>query len=249
MRRRTAVPVLVLTLAASACGGGSGSSAAPGTRASSPSASPSPAEQPATKAAATAAANAINLTAAEVGAGYTSTPSKKDPATDKDNAAFAACVGATPPSAAVVDISSPDFSSGSGLSTRQVSSDVTVTGSTAQARTDLAAYKAGKTTACLQTFVAKTLAGAAGPDVTIAAPVITPVETPAVGTDGAFGYDVKLTAKASGISFTFDVLLQAFLVKRSEVSLTVVSIGPAFPVTERSRLLQTLLSRATAHAV
>ena len=250
MRRATALAALLPLVLLTGCGGSSSAPASPPAgRSSAPSASSSSAQVPPTKAAAAAAAAAINLTAAEVGAGYTSAPSKKNPADDKDNAALAACIGSTPPSSAVVDVPSPDFTIGSGLQMRQVSSDVTVVPTNAQARSDLAAYHAAKATACLKTFIAKLLAGAAGPSVTFGPPLVTTVETPAPGADGSFGYDVKLTAKATGITLSFDVLLQAVLVKRSEVALTLLSIGQPFPVPERTRLLQALAAKASTHAV
>jgi hypothetical protein len=255
MRRRTAVPALALALVATGCGGSSGSAGSSGASggqvspSASPSASPSPVEQPVTKAQATAAAHAINLTTAEVGAGYTSTPAKNDPSSDKDSAAFAACVGATPPAASVADVSSPDFTRGSGLQTRQVSSDVTVVATTARARADLTAFTGPKTMPCLKTFITKTLAGSTGSGVTFGIPVVTRLDTPTAGTDGAFGYDVKMTAKATGVTIAFDVQLQAVLVKRCEVSLTVFSLGGDFPAAERTQLLQTLLAKAQKNAV
>lgn len=253
MRTRGPALALLPLLALVGCGGSSGSSAGSGSSAAAstapPSPSPSPAAPPLTKAQAVAAAKAINLTAADVGAGYTGSPSSTSPAEDKDSAAFAACVGSTLPSAAVADVSSLDFSKGSGLQTRQVSSDVTVVATAAEAKADLAAFQSQKATTCLTTFITKTLAGAAGPNVTFGPPVVTRIDTPAPGADGSFGYDVKATAKASGVEISFDVVLQAFLMKRCEVDLTVLSVGPPFPADERSALLSKLVAHATTAAV
>jgi hypothetical protein len=242
VRRRTPVLTLLLLLALPGCGGSSASSA-------HPSASPTPAETPVTKAQATAAASAINLTAAQVGAGYTSSPPSKDATSAADDAAFAACVGSTPPAAAVADVTSPDFSQGTGLQTHQVSSDVTVLHSSAEARRDLAAFTSPKVATCLKTFVTKALAAQAGGAVTFGPPAVTSVPTSAPGTDGTFGYDVKMTAKASGVSISFDVVIQAFLVKRCEVDITLLSVGAPFPPAERDRLFAGLVERAKASAV
>jgi hypothetical protein len=240
--RRTPALIVLLALAVAGCGGSSSGSASSG-------ASPTAAEQPVTKAQATAAATAINLTAAQVGAGYKSAPASKDATTEKENADFAACVGATVPSAAVADVNSPDFTQGTGLQTRQVSSDVTVLHTSAEARRDLAAFKSPKTTTCLKTFITKALAAQAGGAVTFGAPVVTSVPTSAPGTDGTFGYDLKMQAKASGLSIDFDVVIQAFLVKRCEVDITLLSIGGPFPTAERDALFAGLVTRAKASAV
>lgn len=243
--RRHLAALLGLALLAG-CGG---QPATPPAAAKSPSPAASPSEPPLTKVEATAAANAINLTPADLGSGFTATPSKKDPANDADAAALATCVGGTPPSAALVDVSSPDFSKGSSLQTHEINSNVTVLPTRQQATADLAAYQGPKAMTCLKTFIAKALAGAAGPDVTFGPPVVTALDTPAPGADGSFGYALAMTAKGGGLTIPFNVFLHAVLVKRSEISLTVISIGPAFPAAQRARLLSTLVARATASAV
>jgi hypothetical protein len=246
VHRRSAALSVLLAVTLTGCGG---SSAVTSTKKAGTPASPSPAELPLTKAEATTAAGAINLTAADVGAGYKSSPASKDATTQKEDAEFAACVGSTLPSAAVADVSSPDFSQGTGLQTHQVSSDVTVLHTTTEARRDLAAFKSAKTSTCLKTFITKALATQAGGSVTFAPPVVTAVPASAPGTDGAFGYDLKMTAKSSGITISFDVVIQAFLVKRCEVDLSLLSIGAPFPAADRDRLFATLVARAKTSAV
>lgn len=237
--RTALIGLLLLTLAG--CGGSSSSAGG-----ASPSASPAP---PPTKEAATAAAGAINLTQADVGAAYKASPAQKDPSTDAEAAALATCVGGTPPSAALVDLSSPDFAKGAALQMQQLSSSVSVLPSEDQVRTDVAALTGDKAVPCLTKYIGKVLAASGGGQVTFESPKVTPLETRDAGTDGAFGYDVKVSAKSSGITIDVDVVLQGFAVKHTEVQLTALSIGPAFPEAERSKLLSALLQRAEAKAV
>lgn len=230
-----AAPVVVSALA-SGCGGSSSSASS----------------KPPTKPQAVAAAAAINLKAADLPSGYTGQPHDSASDDSTDDAAFAACAGASVPNAEdVADEFSQDFSKGQQIDMAQVSSEVDVVRSQSTAEHDLKAFRSGKTTACLATFVTKLVAKQAGatPGVTFEAPTVSKLDVKAAGTDGGFGYTVQLNAKASGVTVPFEISIQSFLVKHSEISLTTFALGRPFPASERDPLLATLLERAKRSAV
>jgi hypothetical protein len=199
------------------------------------------------KSAATSLANAINLKPADLPA-YQATPAQKDTSDEAANARFARCIGAVPESKDIVNIDSPDFSAGAGTHARQLSSNVTVLPSAALAAKDLAAARSPRTRTCLRTFVNALLSKSASGQVTFSSARITRLHPSAKGSDGAFGYRVRVVAKGPAATLPFYVDILAFTKGPVEVSLTGVSITERLPSTLEQRLLDTLASRAQGHA-
>jgi hypothetical protein len=214
--------------------------------------STSTSSKPPTKTAAVAAAAGINLQTADLPAGYTGAPHDSSSDSSSDDAAFATCAGASPPNGQdVADEYSQDFSKGQQIDMSQVSSEVDVVKSASTAKQDLAAFQSDKTTACLATFVTKLVTRQAGgtPGVTFDTPKVSKVPVKADGTEGGFGYTVRLDAKASGLTIPFEISIRSFLVKHSEISLTTLSLGHPFPASDRDALFAKLLERAKKSAV
>ena len=238
---RGLVLALTASLVVAGCGGSSGSSGS--LKASS---------TPPSKAAAEAAAAAMNLTVKDVPVGYEGAPHESSPDSKSQTAAFAACAGASNvDSDTIADVYSQDFSKGTRLNSQKVSSEVQVVKSTRLATSDLKAYQGDKTKTCLATFISKLLAkqsGGAG-GATFSAPQITQLTPKADGIEGAFGYQVNLTASAAGLTIPFEIAIEGLLVKHSEVSLTVLSIGGPFPTSDRDALFAKLAARSVSSAV
>lgn len=225
---------LIASLAVTGCGGSSGSSKS---------------SAPPSKAAAASAGAAINLAASDLPSGYKGAPHDDSADTKAQTAAFIACTGASNvESDTIADLNSPDFSKGAQLNMKQVSSDVQIVKSASQARSDLRAYNGDKTKGCLSTFITKLLTKAAG-GATFSAPTITKLTPHADGIEGAFGYQVNLSASAAGLTIPFEIAIEGLLVKHSEVSLTVLSIGGPFPTADRDALFAKLAARSVKSAV
>jgi hypothetical protein len=199
------------------------------------------------KSAATSLADAINLKPADLPA-YQATPAEKDTADQAANARFTRCIGGVPTSKDIVDIDSPDFSAGAGAHARQLSSNVTVLPSAALAAKDLAAARSARARACFQTFVNELLRKSASGQVTFSSARITRLHPSAKGSDGAFGYRVRVVAKGPAARLPFYVDILGFTKGPVEVSLTGVSITEHLPSTLEERLLNTLATRAQGHA-
>lgn len=226
---------LAAAVVVTGCGGGSGTSS-----------------KPPTKAAADQAATAINLTVADLPSGYTAAPHDASSDSSPEDAAFAACVGATAPNVDdITDAFSEDFNKGAQIDTKQVSSEVEVVKSASTAASDLKAFKGDKAKTCIETFVTKLLAKEAGSSsgVSFGTPTVARIDITSDGLDGAFGYQVRLTVTAQGQQIPFDVTIAGLLKDHTEVSLTTLSIGQPFPTSDRDALLQKLRDRAKKSAV
>ena len=230
---------LIASLTAAGCGGSSGTSSVSSSK-------------PPTKAAAEAAAASINLVAADLPSDYKGAPHQSSSDDKAQTAAFAACAGASNvESDTVADVNSDDFSKGAQLTMKQVTSDVQVVKSSSSASADLKAYQSDKAQGCLATFITKLLAkqsGGAG-GATFGPPKVSRLQPSAPGIDGAFGYQVTLTASAAGLTIPFEISIEGFLVKHSEISLTLLSVGGPFPTSDRDALFSKLASRSVTSAV
>ena len=241
---------LTLALAVGLVAGCSGSGSGSGGGTSQPK--PTAAAPALTVTEATAAAAAINLTAADL-PGYTGKPAAAKTAQDKaDAAAFAHCYGGVDPALNVLDVASDDFAKGQALSMQQVSSSVAFVRTAAEGHQDLTAVQSPAAAGCVKDYVGKAVASAAGKDLTVASTEVaplTPAEVAASGTDGAFGYRITVTAKASGLTVPFYVDLLGCLKGRTETTLTVLSVQSPFPTADRDKLWQLLAARTADKAV
>jgi len=200
-----------------------------------------------TKDQAEALAAAINLKRSDL-PGYRATPSTSSGEDSKEDQRLNRCAGGVPDSKDVAKEDSPDFSTGGGTRVRQVSSTVSVLPTAALAAKDLAAVKSTRGRSCFRTFVNALLAKAGNGQVSFSKARVTPFQPATNGTDGAFGYRVRVTARGNGIRIPFFVDGLGFTKGPVEVALNVMSIGKRFPTTDEQRLLTVLVNRAQGQA-
>lgn len=222
---------MLLTLLLAACGGSSSSSSS----------------TPLTKAQATTLAGQINLTQADV-PGSTASPNPQDAASKASDAALAACTGGVPPSKEIVNLSSPSFSTGSGLTQNEASSNVTVLPSMADVQQNLKALTSAKGHSCLNTQLNKLLSTSGQSGVSFSSGTLTTLPFSTGTTQGGFGVRVTVNAVAAGQHIPFFVDVIGFAQGPTEVELEALGISKPYPAAEEARLVALLESRAKAHA-
>jgi hypothetical protein len=185
-------------------------------------------------------AAAINLTAADV-PGFTGTPHQVSAADRRNSDRLARCAGGTPPSTALADVYSPDFSKGNG--TLLVDSDVTVMPSTSDVARDVASLRSGRAESCFRRLIGQELAQQLG-SVKVSGLRVDRISSPAPGTDAAFGFRITLTITRAGKSTPLFSDLRGFAVGNVEVSLTTFGTGQPFPESDALRLFSLLVQRA-----
>ncbi len=234
-RRRSTVitSVLLSAVALAGCGGSSSSSS-------------TSSSQPLTKAQATTLAGQINLTAADL-PGYTSSANPITASDQQNSAQLATCAGGTSPSQEIVDINSPQFSAGSGLTQKQASSNVTVQPSSADVQQNLKALTSAKGHTCLVQSLNTLIAHTSQPGVTFSSGSITTLPIATSGTDGGFGARITINATAQGLHIPFYADVFGFAKGSTEVELETLGISAPFPAAEESRLVTLLVGRADAH--
>lgn len=240
--RRTLAIVIAAGLAAS-CSGSSGGSPTPR---STGSGSPTPAALITSKAAAKSLARRINLRPSDLPAYKASPPdnSSSGKAFDKK---LARCLGEkTLNGNELASVDSDDFSTGSGLSMKQVSSSVAVEKTPAAVTQDLAIVRSAHTLACFdrifREFVDKQFTGATNVQVRTSR---IDVPTPS-GTEGAFGIRLKIGATVSGVRVTFYVSIRGAGLGQLELTVLDLSFGRPYPDATAERLLGVVTSRALA---
>ncbi len=195
-----------------------------------------------------AIAQAINLHASDL-PGFTVAPPDHSGTGQQLDSRMKACVGsgwiAQHSGGHLVDVSSPQFTSGSGLQTEQVGSDVAITRSTRSVSSDLAAISSGRIQGCL----APTLDGLAIPTqsgavVTIDNVQVIPLAAPAGGSDGSFGIRTTMTMNALGINVPVILDILGYAVGKDELSLDAFTIGHPLAVQTEQQLSSLLISRA-----
>lgn len=203
-----------------------------------------------TAAEAKAAADAINLTDADA-TGFKGTAHEDDPDSDAEEKEFTDCIGASSADGDLAQSYSKDYERGTAPQTQTVSSEVEVYSDEDALAADLKAYQAAdKVTSCLTTSITKLLASEVGEaGVTFGKPVVTELATAAEGTDGGFGYLVKVTASAQGLEIPFEISQQGVLKDHTALSFSTMSIGEPFPAADRDALLAKLVDRLKDKAV
>lgn len=218
---------------------------------SRPGATQTPASAlPRSAAAAIARAKAIGLKPTDA-PGFTATARGEDPKAAAANAALAACLGGASASpvaggrANLANVDSDAFTAGTGLMSQQLSSNVTVVRSLAEARDDLAGFTGPRAKGCIGRFVDALLRSLTGADITLGSTSVTTLPTTAPPSVGSFGYRVTVSATAAGQPTHFYVDVFGFVRATTEVSLTTLSIGELFPARTEQALFAVLLHRAS----
>ncbi|MGA8363754.1 MAG: hypothetical protein WB709_04465 [Solirubrobacteraceae bacterium] len=204
-----------------------------------------------TQAQALAFVHVVNLTAADV-PGFT--PSHKpehESATERRlQQQLRSCGGAVGTGAlqhsrgTLAEASSPDFE----LKALNVSSEVSVAHTSAQADAALQAIRSPRVRACFSRYLSALLKSQQhSPGETVLGVSITAGTPPAPGTTGGFGWRVTATLSIRGIhiSLYFDIL--GFVDGPSQVTLTSSGTVRPFPAKAQEELYSELLTRARSH--
>ena len=206
-----------------------------------------------------AMARAINVQQSDL-AGFTVEPNAHATISGGPQERFNRCVGLG--TALIADVrdsgdpaargvSSPQFTSGSGLQTEAVSSTVSieasrtaVTGKLAQARSQLAGHRVQD---CLgQALDHVTYHYPSGASVALGDVHVYPVASPAGGTDGEVAIQVEMTMTAStGVSVPIYMDIFGFGVGRDALSLLTIGVQEPFPFATELRLASLMVNRAT----
>jgi hypothetical protein len=199
-------------------------------------------------------AASINLRAGDLPAGWVIPPPTADPAgsadsgsgdaSDADSQAFdrdiARCIGAADPTtSATYAASSPSWSRGAS----EISSDVTVTRSTAIAQQDLRAQQGPKVASCVGragTPALRSLLRAKGVQLT----ALSVTRLPGAPKD-EYALRMKMTMAANGRTVTVFTDTYGFVRGKVEVGLTMVSTGAAPDMRVAGKALGALRGRAT----
>jgi hypothetical protein len=256
LMRRAAILLALLPACAplSACGKGDYTGATVTT--STAHAAKAPRANSPTNAQALAFAHAVNLTAADV-PGFT--PSHKQ---NSESAAerrlqqqLRDCGGAAGERAlqhsrgTLAEASSPDFELHRGVLALTVSSEVSVSHTSAEAAATLAAIRSPRLRACFSRYLSSLLKSQHYSGATVVGVSIASGSPPAPGTTGGFGWRVTATLAIRGIhvSFYFDIL--GFIDGPAQVTLDSSGTVRPFPARAQEQLYSQLLARARAHSL
>lgn len=239
MRTLTKTGTALLTLVlATACGGGSSTAK----------------DTPPSKADATKAAKAINLVKADFSAEFSSSPADNSDDSGALPEDVATCLGISKEDAAshdVVDLSSDDFAKGAPPNGVQLSSEVEVITSKAQAKKDLGVFQSSKASDCLGKSFEKSLKdeiGTGTPGVTLGKVEVEKLSPSTSGTDGAFGFSLLIPVHGPGITINVKTEVRGFLKKHTEVTLVTVSYGTGGDV-DSDAIYGKLVTRAKSSAI
>ncbi len=239
-RRLLIAPVLVALLVA-----GCSDDTTPAVSPTSASASPSAAASPDVSADAAIAAK-VNLTAADLGAGWISTPAALSSAADNAaERALYACIGSPATDPLGDDIASPDFSNATG---GQISSSVDVYADEAQAKAEFASFSTPKAADCLRTSIRTLLTtqiSASGGTVE-SADLVRRKDLEVVPDSLGFRFTAKFTAGGQSSTVDADVLA----IRRGRIGVQVMSfaIGGPFPADVLATATKAVAARAEAQA-
>ena len=191
-------------------------------------------------------AQAINLAASDL-PGWQESPNPPNSTAGSFVVQLAKCTGnpAITTNDDVMDVTSADFSKGP----IQLSSDVTMVHSHADALSDKHVLTDPKILGCVDSVSKREFSGQLPPGERVSY-IKSSIFTPSQVISGSFGLrsNITLVVKENGITRTISFVANQidFLVGRAEVSLQEFETGKAVPVTAEAALLQTLDSRAVS---
>lgn len=198
------------------------------------------------------AATSINLTKTDLPSAWTSQAAdNSDNTPDSTDKKIATCLGLpTTDTKDVVDVNSDDFSKGQPPQSTQVSSEVEVVASLAQASRLQNAFTGDKIQGCLKSVFAEDAKGEAGntPGVTFGTPTVTKKTVPS-GVDSGFAFQIGIPVTASGASINVNTSIIGFFVKHTEVTLQTLVIGTPATDYDENALVAKLVDRAKKSAV
>jgi len=197
-------------------------------------------------------AQAINLHASDL-PGFSVAPPDHAGTGDQIDSRMQNCVGrGTGEHPGAVGMSSPQFTSGSGLQAEQVGSDATIERSTGVVASDLALARSllqsGQMQSCLsQAFDSVTIPTSSGLPVTISRVTAAALSEPVSGSDRSFGLRATIWMSALGRSVPVVLDIIGYAVGRDELTLDTLGIGQPFAPSIEHQLSALLVARAVAH--
>ncbi|GEM_PF-2583425 len=231
LRILSIIPLLALIFAACGGGGSSKSSSTTSASATSTTAASTPGST-AGDAAADARAKKLVFIQADFPAGWTGTPPTPD--TPEEKAAtqeLNACTGSSSDADKVADVKGDHF--GQGSPATQVGSEAQIAKDDATYRKDVAALKGNKFQPCLQTFLTKALAQAAG-GATPTNVQVSPLTVPTFG-DVTVGLRMSAGLTVSGQTVTLVIDAVAMGKNKAEVTGTFTNLSQPFdPALEKT---------------
>ena len=268
---RRALPSLTVAVSGAlllaACGGSSGTSNAAGTTGvvssapASSSAAPSssagtssaPSASSATPGSGTASSSApatatkakllaIGLQASDLGTGWKSNPSSSDSDDNSGQAELVACVGGknTDPDK-VLDVDSPDFTSG----TATISSSVTSYKSDSDIDADVALLKNPKVSGCFEKEAKAEVADAAGSGATLKNITFKVTPGAVAGISNVAGTGTgSITAVSGGKSVTIYIGVVFITGPKLEAEVDFETVGQAVPAASRNQIIAKVAARA-----
>jgi hypothetical protein len=209
-----------------------------------------------THAQAVAFARAVNLTAADV-PGFTPAHKPKHESAAERHLqqqlrSCDAAVGGHAPrhtQGTLAEAGSPSFELRRGVLALNVSSEVSVAHTSAEAAATLAAIRSPRLRTCFSRYLSSLLKSQRYPGETVVGVSIVSGTPPAPDTTGGFGWRVtaKLAIRGIHISFYYDVL--GFVDGPSQVTLESSGTVRPFPARAQEQLYAQLLARARAHSL
>lgn len=190
-----------------------------------------------------AKAQAINLTAADLPADWTSTPASTDNSDQTDKELYTCAGLSDPKTSTTADEKSPDFAKGQFT---MASSEAQFAKSKDIAKKDLDVLKSDKFSGCLKTAfdnaMKKQASGAGG---TVGESKVESIPAPS-GTAGAAAFRMTVPISAQGFSLTFYIDFTLLLQGRAEVTLVCFNANAPFDSALKDTLTGKLIKRMTA---
>jgi len=195
----------------------------------------------------TAAAGRINLNAADLGAGWTSTPDEPEDDSDAEfEKQFLACVGILPTDDPGDDISSPDFTNADNV---ELSSGVDFYPTAKDAEAEIAVLGDPKAATCLESSFADLLGKEIASDGGSVTSVKARVTDASALVTGAKSLQLDIAAAVAGQNLTFTATLVTFTRGRIGVAFSSFVLGTTpVPTDVYATALRAVAARAEAEA-
>jgi hypothetical protein len=256
---RTAIAVVVLTLAATllACGSSSHTAAtathvpaAASKDTAANAGSLSTRRAPPTKKQARVFARAVNLRAQDMpGFRVSHEREQKTQAEKRLDANLQRCTGGPSPKLQLLEANSAEYEKESDAGAEGVQSEVTVGRTRGAAAQDIAALRSARGKRCLSRYLKKLFTGKKFEGATVDNVSISVGTPPATGTGGSVALRVRATMNLRGIRARFYMDFLAFVYGPAEVTLFTFSVPQPFAARTEERLYALLVQRARAQRI
>jgi hypothetical protein len=208
--------------------------------------------KPPTAEQARAFADAVNLTAADV-PGFKASPRREHESTAEKRLAaeLLRCTGASQAGAGagIAAVSSQNFKLERGIVDLGVSSEVSVSQTSAQASRELDKIRGKRVRECLTHYFSLLFKGQRYSEATVGKVSIMQGTPPAPGATGSFGWRITATLDVKRFKLPFYLDILGFVYGPAQVSLSSSGALRPFPAAVQQRLFSLLVKRAEAHGL